>query len=60
MAQKMIKDDSSKADTAREVFDAMFGKCERKDIIEVFKEGCGLTKNGSNTYYFNIKKASKK
>lgn len=49
----------TKADLAREIFDRMYGQpnVRRKDILKAFEDEAGLTKNGANTYYQNIKKA---
>ena len=57
-AKSWIKDGYKKSECAVEVFDQM-KKFPRKDIIEVFMDGCSLTKNGAATYHFNIKSKQK-
>lgn len=49
----------TKADLARDIFDRLYGQpgIRRKDILDAFCNEAGLTKNGANTYYQNIKKA---
>ena len=49
----------TKADLARQIFDEMYGQpgVRRKDILKAFEDKAGLTKNGANTYYQNIKKS---
>ena len=49
----------SKADKARAIMKKHYGKKERKEIIEMFMKDAGLTKAGSNTYYFNLSKEMK-
>ncbi len=54
-AKRSIKDKMKKSEAAREVFDMLKGH-ERKQIVHVFIEGCGLSKAGASTYYQNCKK----
>ncbi len=54
-AKRFIKDKMKKSEAAREVFDMLKGH-ERKQIVHVFIQGCGLSKAGASTYYQNCKK----
>lgn len=53
-SKKLIKDGCTKAEVARGVFANL--KClERRQVIWVFIEGCGLSRAGAGTYYQNCK-----
>lgn len=54
-AKRFVKDKMKKSEAAREVFDMLKGH-ERKQIVHVFIQGCGLSKAGASTYYQNCKK----
>jgi hypothetical protein len=53
--KEMIKSGMSKADVSREIYDLV--KDEEKEVIlHVFQQGANLTKKGSLTYLYNIKR----
>lgn len=53
-AKRCVKDKMKKSEAAREVFDMLKGH-ERKQVVHVFIQGCGLSKAGASTYYQNCK-----
>ncbi len=53
-AKRFIKDKMKKSEAAREVFDMLKGH-DRRQVVHVFIEGCGLSKAGASTYYQNCK-----
>jgi len=52
--KKLVRSGSSKAEAAREAF-GVLKKHERRQVIHVFMQGCGLSKAGAGTYYQNCK-----
>ena len=52
--KKLIKDGCTKAEATREAYSRL-KKLERRQVIWVFIEGCGLSKAGAGTYYQNCK-----
>lgn len=47
---------ATKAELAQSIFDANFGEIAPKAVKQLMMEQAGLTANGANTYYYNMKK----
>lgn len=53
-SKKWRKDGASKAEAARKVFE-LLPKYERRQVVHVLINGCGLSIAGARTYYQNCK-----
>ena len=57
--KKLIKSGKSKADASREIYHLVKNE-DRPVILHVFRQGASLTKKGSLTYLYNIKRKLQK
>jgi len=56
-AKARVARKDNKTAAAQAIFDRMYGKKPRKDVIAAFVEKVGLTPNGASTYYQKLKAA---
>lgn len=57
-AKPRVARKDNKTAAAQAIFDRMYGKKPRKDVIAAFVEKVGLTPNGASTYYQKLKAAA--